>query len=120
MRCYICGSDDSFEGMCNDCFKAENPVLNEWSVGMVYDSYQAPELVSSCLSGKISNDSRFVEGHRVLTSGLVWLDINRGRAKTKSGTDYALNDPSKDWLTWLEENGHDLHQFNIDKRNYDA
>jgi hypothetical protein len=58
------------------------PVLTDWELEPGYSA----ELGSVCyvLTGTISNDSRFPDGRRIITSRVVVLDNESGIARTRN------------------------------------
>ena len=81
------------------------PRLENWSVGNLWDGYQASKINKNQLRGQIYDDEkeRWEDGTSIRTSSLVELDINNKVAKTLN-TKYILGEPSEDYLKWLEEN----------------
>lgn len=73
--------------------------LEEWSVcTRPKDPYQAPELWSTILSGKVYGHSKFPDGTIIDTSTLVKVE---GRiAYTYSGTQYELGAPEEKYVEW--------------------
>lgn len=89
------------------------PTLEEWAVAIYsQNAYAAPEDGVPCLSGRVFGHPKIEEGHRVLTSDLIALNVVRHLALTKSRF-YSLGKPSEDWLDWLVTNGHALEDFNF-------
>lgn len=85
--------------------------LEEWSVcNRPADPYQAPELWSTILSGKVYGHSRFPDGTHIDTSLIVKAE---GRiVHTYSGTQYELGIPEQKYVEWCAKNG-----IQIDKDN---
>lgn len=80
------------------------PRLENWSVISTGNEFQAPELRAKQLYGVIYDDEkgRFKDGTKIRTSTLVELSIENNYAKTLN-TQYALGEPSKDYLEWLKK-----------------
>ena len=76
----------------NELLRSQYPVVEEWEPVEDYGVF--------CLSGKIFNDPRFVDGSFVVTSGLVWIDhLLAKTARSK----YMLGTPSVDYIRFREE-----------------
>jgi len=88
------------------------PRLENWSVGSIWNGFQAPELEEKQLRGAVYEDefNRFEDGMRIQTSLLVELNLKDGYAQTLN-TKYILGNPSEDYLKWLEDNNMSLDQF---------
>jgi hypothetical protein len=59
------------------------PKLENWKVVVGFFGKR-------CLFGEVYEDTRFPDGHHVLTSELVEIDSLETQAQTKSGTKYLL------------------------------
>jgi hypothetical protein len=87
------------------------PRLEEWSiVSIPSNPFQAPELWSKRLSGKVYDDDRFEEGSIVTTSRLVELNLKSGYALTKN-TRYELGSPSDEYIEWLTSQGKTIEDY---------
>jgi hypothetical protein len=72
--------------------RSQYPVVEEWQP--IEDDGHF------CLSGKIFNDPRFVDGSPIVTSGLVWIDhLLAKTARSK----YVLGTPSVDYMRFREQ-----------------
>lgn len=90
--------------------RSQYPVVEEWQP-IEYDG-------QFCLSGKIFNDPRFIDGSPIVTSGLMWID--HLLAKSAQST-YVLGTPSVDYLQFREQ--HTLgpistKRFNVKRFHY--
>lgn len=72
--------------------RSQYPVVEEWQ--------PIEDDGLFCLSGKIFNDPRFVDGSPIVTSGLVWIDhLLAKTARSK----YVLGTPSVDYMRFREQ-----------------
>ena len=72
--------------------RSQYPVVEEWQ--------PIEDDGLFCLSGKIFNDTRFVDGSPIVTSGLVWIDhLLAKTARSK----YVLGTPSVDYIRFREQ-----------------
>lgn len=82
------------------------PRLENWSMVSLLDPYKAPELQFGFLRGIVYDHMRLEDGELIVTSVLVDIDIEKGTAKTFSGSDYILGKPDVKWMDFLKENGY--------------
>ena len=82
------------------------PKLEKWSIGYdaEEDRWKPPEQLVQTLVGEVYGHYLFEDGKAVRTSQVVSLDLNTGRAVTRSGTVYYLGEPSAAYIQWLEKN----------------
>jgi len=91
------------------------PILKEWSLGVRnLNPYSAPETGIRCLRGKVYDDDRFEEGKRIYTSEIKTLNTQEKLAVTNSKTVYVLDEPDPEWLDWINKNGYNLIDFDIE------
>lgn len=85
--------------------------LENWSI--VQDSsnpFLAPELRTVRLQGEVYDREGFENGTSVVTSSIQTLNITKGYAVTRN-TIYELGEPKKDFVEWLNTNGHKLEDY---------
>ena len=88
------------------------PHLHNWTVTKCSSNpYKAPELWSWKLTGIVTGSDKHTDGTEIITSKVIKLDTTGRKATTKSGTEYALGEPSVSWLAWLKENNFELSDF---------
>ena len=89
-------------------------ILRDWCVCFrpSADPYTPPELLSSCLGGKIyGRADRFEDGNEVTTSRIVKSEGRK--VTTKSGSVYVLEGPpAKSYLDFLKSIGYDYDEEN--------
>ncbi len=79
------------------------PVLLEnWSVGVFSNVYQAPEMRSSYLTGTVYGHPRKKDGTEIDTTPIA--AVNGLLVTTRTGTVYQLGAPNPEYLSWLKEN----------------
>ncbi len=78
--------------------------LENWSMLQDVNPYLAPEVRRGCLVGAAYGHPRFEDGDHIVTSYVVEIDVKKGRAKTRSGSEYVLGRPNPEWVEWLREN----------------
>lgn len=78
--------------------------LEGWS--MIYDPnpYLPPEVKVGRLVGAAYGHPSFEDGDRIVSSPIVEINVRKGFAKTRSGSEYILGRPNPDWVEWLKEN----------------
>lgn len=82
--------------------------LENWSViSSPANPFQAPELWSTRLCGRIFDDPRFEDGMNVQTSSVQFLDVKNRIAKTRN-TEYTLGEPSEEYKKYCAENNIEL------------
>jgi len=84
--------------------------LERWCFMRVCGFYTAPELKRWALHGEIYDRPGFIEGHHVITSPVVKIDVGLETATTRTGTVYALGEPDSEYVKSLEANGKTLNQ----------
>jgi hypothetical protein len=94
----------------------EETRLENWSVQARSDPYRAPEMLSAVLSGEVWGHPRFSGGHVVRTSNIIWMDLEKMQAKTRSGTLYALGKPAQEFLAWIREQGRRLEEYHMPEK----
>jgi hypothetical protein len=78
--------------------------LENWSMLMDQDPYLPPEIKRGYLVGSVYGHPNFEDGGQIVTSYIVEINVRKGFAKTRSGSDYILGRPDPDWVAWLKEN----------------
>ena len=80
--------------------------IENWSVGFRPDPYLPPEMMYPTISGMIYEDKkgRWEDGHNITTSSII--DTNGRIIITKSGSQYLLGKPNKDYVKWCNDNNH--------------
>jgi hypothetical protein len=91
--------------------------LEQWMVSTIGGPYEAPELHKTVLFGEVHGHKRFSAGKRVRTSEVLYLNTKERKAVTRSGTAYELGEVNTEWRLWLDEEGHELSNYDFDKRN---
>ena len=95
------------------------PRLENWSfVTRQTSPYQAPESADTGLIGEVYDDERydpeiddeFKDGHRIITTGVRYLNLKSGFATTRNTT-YLLGKIDPKFSQWIEENGYTLEQY---------
>lgn len=76
--------------------------IENWAI-VSTNPYQAPEVSSKKLSGKIYGDERFLDGSQIITSALVDVDIQNKTAKTQN-TEYELGAVSEEYENYCKNN----------------
>jgi hypothetical protein len=89
--------------------------IENWTMVSNLDPYKPPEMQVARLQGFAYGHPRFEDGTFITTSRLIDLDIPNGSAKTSSGSDYVLGQPSADWIDWLKENGFTKYTDDLEK-----
>jgi len=85
---------------------AEPIRLEKWST--IYtdpDPYKPPELRVMRLRGEAHGHPRHDNGRLVTTTRVVDLDLEARRARTRSGSVYALGEPEEGFVDYLRETG---------------
>lgn len=81
--------------------------LENWSVCFgSADPWRPPEGCASTLQGNVYGHPLHDDGKFVVTSVPVTIDKEKRQIKTYSGSVYVLGEPDKEWIAWLEEQGH--------------
>jgi hypothetical protein len=89
------------------------PRLEEWSiVAKPCNPFQAPELWSNVLHGKVYDNERFEDESEISTSNIHELNLKENYAQTRN-TRYELGKPSEEYLNWLDSNGKTLEDYII-------
>lgn len=85
------------------------PKLEDWEMFVICNPYVAPESQIIQLSGRVYEHPKFEDGEKIVTSMVVYFNIEEGRARTRSGSKYTLCKPSMKWVEWLKKNGYEKH-----------
>jgi hypothetical protein len=96
------------------------PTLHRWALLLpsgrrLLATPAAPAVV---LTGEIHGDPRFPNGAAIVTSRVLELDPARRLARTRTSR-YRLASPSRLFLRWLRELGHDVDVFARTPRGVD-
>jgi hypothetical protein len=88
------------------------PILHRWAL-LLPSGHRLPATPGApamVLTGEIHGDPRFPDGAAIVTSRVLGLDPARRLARTRFSR-YRLGTPSRLFLRWLRERGHDLDAF---------
>jgi hypothetical protein len=96
------------------------PILHRWALLLPsgHRLLATPGAPAIVLTGDVHGDPRFPDGAAIVTSRVLELDPARGLARTRSSR-YRLGAPSRLFLRWLRELGHDVDVFARSARDVD-
>jgi len=80
--------------------------LENWSMFVDPNPYLAPELQRGHLTGTVYGNPSFEDGASITTSYIIEINVRKGYAKTRSGSEYVLGNPHPEWVGWLKENNY--------------
>src|SRR5262245_33543814 len=88
------------------------PILRRWALLLPsgHRLLATPGARTIVLTGEIHGDPRFPDGAAIVTSSVLEIDPARRIARTRS-SHYRLGAPSRLFLRWLRELGHDVDVF---------
>lgn len=79
--------------------------LEDWTLLGAYHRYTHPSSQLSFLRGRLSDHPLLPDGKNVYTSQVERIDVEKGTAVTRSGTQYTLGQMHKDYESWFNEHG---------------
>ncbi len=81
-------------------------VIQDWAIQVdpfgKADPYTAPELIPSVLTGKVFGHERIEDGHNIISSPIVKVDIENGIVETMN-TVYRVGKKAEDYQLYCNE-----------------
>lgn len=84
--------------------------IRNWEVIAWGGPYQAPELMSTVITGEVYGHPGFEEGKYIYTSAVQVIDMKNKRARTLNSV-YSLGEPAPGFLEWLGKQGKKLEDY---------
>jgi hypothetical protein len=84
------------------------PRLDDWSLTLYFSGS------SASLLGTVTGHPKCEDGHRIVTSKILMLDVGNRVAKTRN-TSYELGEPEEGWVAVLKTLGRTPEFYNMEE-----